>query len=348
MKYDNVFYFSHINSIGGCESFFYYLSLKYKNLVILYKQGDLKQIERLAKNVEVIKFTGQKIKCKRFFCCYNPDIMDNVEAEEYIHLIHCDYKAVWFSPIRHPKFTKYVGVSQLVCDSFEELTGEKAECIYNPIVVKKPNVKRKNDGKLHLISATRLSKEKGFKKMQKLADLLDRAGIDYEWLVYTNRPKNKFGKGVVYKEPKLDIIEEITKADMLVQLSDGEAYCYSVVEALSVGTPVLVTDLPVYKELGLNENNSIKYSDNLDVNELLKKFNFTYEVPKDNWNKYLKGDSEYDPNELIEVKATITYTDLFLNKKLNKGDIVKMPKYRVSILEATPIRLDKFGLVERI
>lgn len=348
MKYENAFYFSHINSIGGCESFFYYLSLKYKNMVIFYKQGAVEQIERLAKNVEVIKFTGQKIKCKRFFCCYNPDIMDNVEAEEYIHIIHCDYKAVWFSPIRHPKFTKYIGVSQLVCDSFEELTGEKAECVYNPIVVKKPNVKRYNDGKLHLISATRLSKEKGFKKMEKLAQLLDKNGIDYEWLVYTNRPKNKFGKGVVYKEPKLDVIEEIAKADWLVQLSDGEAYCYSVVEALMVGTPVIVTDLPVYKELGLNKENSIKWN-NIDVKNVQKRSEtFSYTPPKDNWGKYLKGDGGYNPNDLIEAKATITYTDLFLNKKLNKGDIVKMPKYRVSVLEATPIRLDKFGLVERI
>ena len=348
MKYDNVFYFSHINSIGGCESFFYYLSLKYKNLVIFYKEGDWRQIERLAKNVEVIKYTGQQIKCKRFFCCYNPDIIDNVEAEEYIHIIHCDYKAVWFSPIRHPKFTKYIGVSQLVCDSFEEITGEKAECIYNPIVVKKPNVKRKNDSKLHLISATRLTKEKGFKKMEKLADLLDRAGIDYEWLVYTNRPKNKFGKGVVYKDPKLDITEDIAKADYLVQLSDGEAYCYSVVESLSVGTPVIVTDLPVYKELGLNEENSIKWN-NIDVKNVQKRSEtFSYTPPKDNWGKYLKGDRGYNPLEMIEVKPKISYIDTWLNRRIQKGEVVKMPKYRVSILEAKPIRIGMFGLVERV
>ena len=346
--FENVFYFKNINAIGGVESFFYYLSCKYKNMVVFYKEGAVKQIERLSKNIEVIRYTNQNIKCKKFFCCYAPDIIDNVEAEEYIHLIHCDYKGVSFSPIRHPKFTKYIGVSKLVCDSFKELTGIEAECIYNPVVIEKPNVEKYNDGKLHLISATRLTREKGLKRMQKLAKMLEEANIDYEWLIYSNRHREYVGKNATYKEPKLDIIEDIAKADYLVQLSDHEAYCYSVVEALMVGTPVIVTDLPVFKELGLNDTNSIKYSEKMPIESVLKCPKVSYTPPKDNWSKYLSGKSNYDPNELINVKARVNYTDIFMNKKLQRGEIVKMPKWRVSVLEATPIRTGLTGLVERI
>lgn len=344
----NVFYFKHINIIGGVESWFYYLSCKYKNMVVFYREGDPKQIERLARNVEVIKYTGQKIKCKRFFCSYSPDIIEEVEAEEYIHIIHCDYKGVSFSPIRHPKFTKYIGVSKLVCDSFEELTGIKAECIYNPVSIEKPNVEKYNDGKLHLISATRLTREKGLKRMQKLAKMLEDANIDYEWLIYSNRHREYVGKNAIYKEPKLDIIEDIAKADILVQLSDHEAFCYSVIEAACVGTTPLITDLPVYKELGLNDSNSIKYSDNMDIKSVLKCPKVSYTPPKDNWSKYLSGKRDYNPNELIEVKAKVSYTDVFIGKKLKRGDKAKMPKWRVSMLEAMFVRTGMTGLVERI
>ena len=55
MKYNNVFYFHKINPIGGVESFFYYLSCIYKDMVVFYKEADPIQIERLAKNIEVHK-----------------------------------------------------------------------------------------------------------------------------------------------------------------------------------------------------------------------------------------------------------------------------------------------------
>ena len=64
----NVFYFKNINSIGGVESFFYYLSKLYKNMVVYYKEAHPEQIKRLAKNVEVHKYKENEIiKCDNFF-----------------------------------------------------------------------------------------------------------------------------------------------------------------------------------------------------------------------------------------------------------------------------------------
>lgn len=327
---ENVFYFKNINSIGGCESFFYYLAKKY-DFTLYYREGNPEQIKRLAHLVKVRKYK-EPIKCDKFFCNYGLDI--EVEANEKYHIVHCDYKNVWFSPIQYPGF-KYIGVSKLACDSFKELTGKDIELSYNPIVL--DEIKRQNakDGKIHLISATRLTREKGLKRMQKLATLLDKNKIDYEWTIFTNRRREGIGQFVKYKEPKLDISEEIAKADFLVQLSDCEAYCYAVVEALTLGTPVVVTDLPVFKELGINSTNGIVCDMEMkkfNIQDLKKEFNFKYEAPKDNWGKWLDAKKKYDPNEKVKVKVLKKYTDIVLGK-LERQEY-EMTNERASYLEA--------------
>lgn len=332
----NVFYFKTISSVGGVESWLYYLSKKYE-FEVQYKNADPEQIKRLAQNVECHKYTTL-IKCDKFFCNYGLDI--EVEAPIKKHIAHCDYKQVGFSPFIYPGF-EYIGVSKLACDSFKELTGKDIELIYNPVYIDKPNVEKYKDGKLHLISCTRLSSEKGLKRMQKLATMLDRAKIDYEWIVYTNRKREAIGNNVIYKDQKLDIIEDIAKADYLIQLSDCEAFCYSVIESLMVGTKVIVTDLPVFKELGVNQNNAIicdMEMKNVDINKIIKEYEpFTYNPPKSNWDKYLSTTKTYDPNELVEIKANRKIWLIEEDLHLTRGQKAKIKKCRASELEAKGI-----------
>jgi len=156
--YNNVFYFYYINSIGGVESYFYYLAKKYQDLdiTVFYSVGDENQIRRLRKFIRIKQYNGEQIKCKRFFINYRADtILKNVEAEECIFVIHADYKNqtnIVFKP--HDKINRYIAVSEYAAKSFEEVTGIKPEVSYNPICLEKP--KRV----LNLISATRLSIEK--------------------------------------------------------------------------------------------------------------------------------------------------------------------------------------------
>lgn len=329
----NVFYFKKINSVGGVESFFYYLAQKY-NFKVYYKDGDPEQIKRLSQLVEVHKYK-EPIKCDKFFCNYGLDI--EVEAKEKYEMIHCDFKQVNFKPLVYDGF-KYIGVSQLACDSFTELTGKECELIYNPIEIEIPKVEKNNDGKLHLISATRLTKEKGLQRMQKLAKMLEQAGIDYEWIVYTNRKRQPIGKNVIYKDTKLDIIKEIAKADYLVQLSNCESYCYSVVESLMVGTPVIVTDLPVYKELGIIHNKNAIICD-LDMKKVdlhlikEKSLKTAYKPPKSEWGKYLSTDKEYNPNELVEVRTLKRIYLVEENKHCIRNEKITTTKARASELE---------------
>lgn len=327
-----IVYFKLLNSIGGVESWLYYLSKKYE-FEFWYKEGDPIQVQRLAKNIKVKKYNGEQLECDTFIVNYNPDIIDNVKAKEYIMMVHCDYSAVKFKPITHPKFTKYIGVSQYVCDVFTKLTNIPCELCYNPVYLDKPKVEK--DKKLHLLSMTRLSSEKGGWRIDKLASILDKKGIDYTWTIFTNKSPRFQSKNIEIKPPKLDLTEEITKASYVVQLSDAEAFCLSVVESLTLGTPVIVTDLPVYKELGLNEENSITIPlmfNDFDTNELHDR-SFTYKPPKDNWSKYLPTTKTYNPKEIVKVKALHKYKDIFLNKRLLKDEEVEMPIDRASYLE---------------
>lgn len=342
----NVFYFKDINSVGGVESWFYYLSKLYKNMVVYYRAGNEEQIKRLAHNIEVHKYKdGEIIECDNFFCCYNPDILNNVNAKMYAHIIHCDYKKVGFSPIMNDKFNKYIAVSKLAGESFKEITGKEYELLYNPVAIDIPQVEKNNDDIIHLISCTRLTKEKGLDRMKKLARLLDKNHIQYEWVVYTNRRRSPIGNNVLYKEQKLDIIEDIAKADYLVQLSDCEAFCYSIVESLMVGTPIIATDLPVLKELGvIDKKNSIICDfdmNSIDI-ELIKKKNlkFSYKPPKNEWGKYLDNNSTYNPSDKTKVRTIKRYTDLYLGH-LERNKEYEMTKERASYLECK-------GLVEQI
>ena len=344
MKFENVFYFKKISSIGGCESFFWYLSQLYKNFIIMYREGDSEQIKRFAKNVEVIKYQDKygTIKCKKFFCNYGLDIP--VEAEEKYHIIHCDYKHTDFKPIMYPGF-KYIGVSQLACDSFKELTGVEAELIYNPVVVNKTNAPKLTD-KIHLISATRLTKEKGGERINQLATMLDKAGIEYEWDIYTNRQYRWNSKNIVWKQPKLDLNKEIEESTYLVQLSSHESFGLSVAESLSLGTPVIVTDIPAFKEIGCKHGENAIICDldmrHVDI-DLIKKGlkKFTYKAPTNNWDKYLSDKSNYNANDKIKVRTLkrIWLVEEDLHIDYNKP--VEITKLRASELESK-------GLVERI
>lgn len=152
--------------------------------------------------------------------------------------------------------------------------------------------------------------------------MLNAAGIPYLWTIFTNDFRAIKNDNIIYMQPRLDIIDYIANADILVQLSDCEAYCYSVVEALSVGTPVLVTDLPVYHEIGLKngENGFLVDFDlsNLNITDIYNKtLKFKYQPKEDSYKKILVNTPSIYKKELetfVKVQPIKTYFDLEKNK----------------------------------
>lgn len=335
-EYGNIFFVENLNSIGGIESFFYYLSKKYADwdITIVYVTGDPKQIKRLRERIRVIKFNRQRIKCKKAFFNLSVAIIDYVDAEEYWQIIHTDYAAQKLKPSNYPKITGYLGVSKTICEGFHAMTGNRIELCYLPVTPDEPK-----PIEIKLVSATRLTGEKGFARMEKLANALDAAGVNYQWTVFTDVLRKSGNPNIVLTSPKLDILDVVAEADWLVQLSDHEAYCYTVVESLMVGTPVIVTDLPVFKELGLTKKNSIKLPldmSNIPVNAIRKPLkDFNYKPRADRWDKILApGPSTYadDKNEPVMLKCICPYYDMQLMQDMNYGDEFETNRERADLL----------------
>lgn len=313
----NIFYFKSISEIGGIETFLYYLSKLYKNydVTIIYDYANREQLARLKKNVKCIKFSGQEIECEKAFFNYNLDIIDKVKAKEYYQIIHGDYKATRIQCNTNAKITKYLAVSKIAGESFYQETGIKPEVIYNPLNIDKPKKI------LKLISATRLTNEKGYNRMFKLAKELSDKKIPFEWHVFTNK-SDIDSDFFIARKPKLNIINDIAEADYLVQLSDSEGYCYSIVEAMSVGTPVICTNIPVLKEIGVNKNNSYILNmdmSNINVDKIYKEIPkvTNYKAPEClliNYIDKIKSKYEEEKRMKYKVRALDTY------KKMNIRD----------------------------
>lgn len=342
----NVFYFDQINSIGGIETFFYQLGKKYgkdHDITLFYRSGDATQIKRLSQYINVRKYReGQIIRCKRAFVCFNSDLLNNIEAEEYYQVLHGDYTSMGVYPKDHPKIQHRVAVSEVVRASYERGRGINSIVSYNPFTPEKP---RKV---LNLVSATRLTREKGWNRMLALAEAFDKAGIPFHWTVYTDdltkKPNNP---SIVLCPPRLDVLDFIANADYYVQLSDVEGYCYSIVEALSVGTPVIVTDFKVAHEIGVvNGKNGwiVRMSmENLPIDDIYKGLKkFKYDAPVDKWGELLAEGVSADDEGLpksVWVKCKKVYFDLEFNRMMDYGEewecLVKRAHY-----------LEDMGLVE--
>lgn len=338
--YKNVFWMGNIQPIGGVETFLYSIARKYcdHDITIMYGGGDQEQIKRLSKYVRTVKWNSDPFKCEKMFMNYDISIIDKAEAREYIQVIHTDFKQAKLKPRLHPKIDRVVCVGENVAKSFKELTGMDCEVRYNPLVDSKP-------GKLlKLISATRLSPEKGADRMNKLADALDAAGVAYQWLVFTNDFEKKVLKNphFILAKPRLDIMPFIADADYLVQLSNYEGMPYSIREALSVGTGVIVTPMPVIEELGIEDGVHgfvLPFEmEDIPIDRIrkgLKKFECK-PLPAD-WEELLaKGPNMYDPERdgMVTLRVKAAYYDVEIGKNVYPGSTVYTNKDRAKMLKS--------------
>lgn len=338
----NIFYMHKISSIGGTESFLNYIAryLKSYDITIVYRIGHYKQINRYMKNVQTIKWDGKEtFKCEKLFCNYYTDIVDFVDAKEKIQVLHTDYKEqiknIRYGFIENPKIQKYIAPSHVVADHFTEMYGLPCEVVANPIVLDKP---RKV---LHLISATRLTKEKGKERMIRLMKKLDESEIPYLWTVFTNDRQEIQGDKIVYMKPRLDITNYIADADYLVQLSDnGEAFGYSVAESLKLGTPVIVTPVEAFLEIGVKDGENGFVLDwnirNVDIDKIYKsRLKFKYEPPKTTWEDVIvKAPSKYKYDGRVAIQPIKPFYDMETGEHIeaNNTDCIIRTKERAKYL----------------
>ena len=347
LRLKNVIYFPNINVCGGIETFCYEFGLMYGkkyDITLIFERGDADMVRKIAETCRVIKYRdGDEIDCDTFIFGYGHEIIDHVKAKRIIQTFHADYICRHLNPCMDERITDRFGVADNTTNGIREHYEWAKDIVtmYNPYTAKKP---RKV---LKLVSATRLTPEKGFARMVRLAEALDASKIPYHWLVFTDSRQTFPNKNVSLMEPRHDVLDFIADADYLVQLSDTEGYSYSIVEALSVGTPVICTALPVADEQGVI-NGKTGFILPFDMSEIpidaiykgLPKFTV---MPRESqYEKVLaKGKAQYerDRKTTVEVKAIKHYFDIELNKDQYVGNIHEVTWERAE-------KLADMGLVE--
>lgn len=319
----NVIYFPSFNIIGGVETFCYEMAVKYGkdyDITVCYQNGDPQQMFRIAKVCRTVKVTmADKIVCDVFIFGWGWDILKNVTAKRYIQTYHADYINRHLNPCPDEKITDRFGVSINTTEGIREHYewARDIRTMYNPYTPKKTKKV------LHLVSATRLTPEKGYERMKMLCKALDDAGVPFTWIVFTDQPKPATHPNMAVLPAKVEgILDYIADADYLVQLSDTEGYSYSIVEALSVGTPVIATDFAVAREQGIEDGKTgwilpMDMSD-IPVKKIVKGVpKFTWSPPESHYEEVLaKGKSQYE----LDLKKTVTLraTQRFLDIKTNE------------------------------
>lgn len=338
METQVVLYVENIYKMGGIESFVFnfcnYMA-KYYDICVVYENieqsqlSKLRQIVRTQKNNRKLEITCDTLILNRV----GDRIPQNIRAKQTLQMLHgCKNEKLQTIPSGRGKV---VGVSNAVADSFgaEDLT-----VIKNMVKTSEP----KNP--LLLVTASRLdTPEKGQKRMLALANKMKTDGVSFIWLVFTNKPIEGAPEEMVQLFPTSHIENYMAKADYVVQLSDWEAFCYSLVEALSIGTPVITTPLPVLDEIGVKPGKNGYVIDDIetfDTTALLDipSFKYTYnnstQITK--WKKLLgntKPKGDYIPEKMVDVIVLKQYRDMELDRVVKEGEELKMPEDRAKEIE---------------
>lgn len=290
LELDVVIYTKFLEKIGGIETWVYYIAKKYNigQMTLLYNSADLEQIKRLEAHIKTVQYTGQDIKCNKIIFTMaqtvDPDLYRNAK-EKYL-LVHANYGKIYeYGFEKFPDMNKVYAVSNVARDCLQKLTEQQVFTLYSPTEIDKPR------RLLKLISATRLTQEKGEERIMKMAEEFDKKGIPYLWLIFTDRPPEKVSKNIILMKPRYNMSDYIVNADYGVQLSSDESYCLFVQECLKLKVPVIVTDLPVYKEVGITSKEAYKLKldmSNLDVDKIYNKIPKVNYTPKNSDKEYME------------------------------------------------------------
>lgn len=290
----------YFNEIGGIETFLINFCKKFGQdyeISLITREISFENAILFEPYANVICDFTEKIKCDILIITsvlVDEEFYRMIEYSEIYQMIHSDWSAMkkfWqWSFKEYDSNTKYIAVSENARASF------KAEYHRDSIVI--PNILCESEKKLRLLSCTRLSEEKGYNRMCQLCDLFKKYKVDYSWDVYGTNPSKypNYDNMILY--PPLKNARQIMKNyDYVVQLSDTEAFCYTMYESLMEGVPVLVTPFPTaLKEIeeGIN-GYIIPYDVKLTSKEVKnifknipKNISYKQEGVFEQWKKILK------------------------------------------------------------
>lgn len=254
-----------------------------RNIVFVFGDADFDQAMHLAKYHDVIIDDGlEKYECDvAIFTNYDsaPAIMDRIKARKVYQQIHADFEnlrkiPVWRNFVWHPdkRIDRVLSVSETAQN------GLRASFQQESIVVSNILPKRKENASVFVVMS-RATPEKGIDDVVKLLRRFDEADKDYVVFLCSTIDQAGDNDQIYLREnPKVLTVQPspnakalLKAADMLIQLSKNESYCYSVREALQAGVPCLVSDIPELRKLIKNGQNGYIYKEDMDIEKLFDK-----------------------------------------------------------------------------
>ena len=184
------------------------------------------------------------------------DFKGNIHARDRFMLLHCDYAEIGHLKTLQTDY-RYIAVSETSAKGMSEKFGINCIAIEPFLTDYKPKRVYK------FVSATRIHRTKGWDRMMQLCKILSDNGIRFQWLLFTDertKPMPYTGFVNMGAQPNEVVMDYMADADYVVQLSDNEGWCYSVHEALKMKVPVIVTDIPVFRDVVVNGINGYRCS----------------------------------------------------------------------------------------
>lgn len=351
-----IFYQSNFCQIGGVETMAYNWCWWLRNffdVTVLYCSGEPVRLMKMEKLVKMEKYDENKTyECDIFIRnSVWGKIPENIKAERMIEMRHANYKYLLEKGFLYQQYAD-MGIKEIVgCGEFVSKMSD--EVLHDhPTTIKNILLPRRETKKvLHLVSCTRLDPAKGWNRMLKMMDMMRKAGIRFEWNIFTNSGYRCDYEEVHFWRQRYDIWDYLADADYTVLLSDSEGLPYTVQESLQYQVPCIVTDVGGCTELIKDGVNGyvVPLDMDFDINKI-KKIPVCREYDNnalEDWLKYLGYKGKVDKGKIIKeyieeeekmVKVRCTYhphyMDLELGRNVCKGEEFEVTEERAKYLES--------------
>lgn len=306
---DVVVYVSRIFKIGGIETACENLARAFKNrpIVFLFGECDIEQALRISKYRPVKIDDGSNIDCKVFLVMgydgLNRIRAKEIHAQKIYHQIHAD----WATLHRHGMYKSYKlsteGVDKFIAVSETAQKGLKQEFGVDSVIV--PNILCPEEyGEFRIfLTLSRLEAEKGGNILLDMLERFTKANKHFVWIICGGGSQQSRIMNILKTHPNVILLPSsvenkwlLPKVDYLVQTSLSESYCYSVREALSIGTPVISTRIPEMEKIVKDGVNGYLVDfdlHDLDVDRIFEMkpvFDKYTEKVDSVWDKVLEGE----------------------------------------------------------
>ena len=229
--------------------------------------------EKSITDMDCVISYSNNVNLKSTYFGANLFALTKVEASKKIAWLHVDYDAMHMdSEINNNEYRAFdavIAVSKAVKDSFvrcNPMMSEKTHVVYNVLPKNTYNAVTRENNILEkkIVTVGRLDPNKNQIECIRIASKLKDDGISFKWYLIGDGQDRQtleqhIGNAGLQNEVLItgytdNVNDLINDADLFVSTSLSESYGMAVVEAQSMGVPVIVKEYPAAKEIVDGEN----------------------------------------------------------------------------------------------